>query len=91
MKSIKYLIQRSIPVRSPDGGTVHMQSFMGKELQCEDKALESAIEIAKTEAYNGEYTIENIPDEPTEPTQLDRIEAQTTYTAMMTDTLLEEV
>lgn len=25
------------------------------------------------------------------PTQLDRIEAQTTYTAMMTDTLLEEV
>lgn len=27
--------------------------------------------------------------EPTEPTQLDRIEAQTTYTAMMTDTLLE--
>lgn len=26
---------------------------------------------------------------PPEPTQLDRIEAQTTYTAMMTDTLLE--
>lgn len=25
------------------------------------------------------------------PTQLDRVEAQTTYTAMMTDTLLEEV
>lgn len=28
------------------------------------------------------------PSEP-EPTQLDRIEAQVTYTAMMTDTLME--
>ena len=36
---------------------------------------------------------EEVPDvtpiEP-EPTQLDRVEAQVTYTAMMTDTLLEE-
>lgn len=47
------------------------------------------IEIAKERSYNGEYAIEDIPDEPHEPTQLDRIEAQTTYTAMMTDTLLE--
>ena len=46
-------------------------------------------EIAKREAYNGEYTVEDIPDEPQEPTQLDRVEAQVTYTAMMTDTLLE--
>ena len=48
-------------------------------------------EIAKTEAYNGEYTIEDDgqPDPTSEPTQLDRVEAQITYTAMMTDTLLE--
>lgn len=48
-------------------------------------------EIAKREAYNGEYTIEDDgqPDPAAEPTQLDRVEAQTTYTAMMTDTLLE--
>lgn len=45
--------------------------------------------IANSEAYNGEYTIEDIPDKPQEPTQLDRVEAQATYTAMMTDTLLE--
>lgn len=34
-----------------------------------------------------------IPYEPqnTEPTQLDRIEAQVAYTAMMTGTLIEEV
>ena len=28
-------------------------------------------------------------EESTEPSQLDRVEAQATYTAMMTDTLLE--
>lgn len=47
-------------------------------------------EIAKREAYNGEYTIEDDGiEENIEPTQLDIIEAQVTYTAMMTDTLLE--
>lgn len=46
-------------------------------------------EIAKAEAYNGEYTIEDDGQPEPAPTQLDRIEAQTTYTAMMTDTLLE--
>lgn len=47
-------------------------------------------EIAKREADNGEYEIaddgvENIPA----ATQLDTIEAQVAYTAMMTGTLLE--
>jgi hypothetical protein len=47
--------------------------------------------LAKREAYNGEYTIEDDgqPDPSSEPTQLDRVEAQIIYTAMMTDTLLE--
>lgn len=49
-------------------------------------------EIAKREAYNGEYTIvDDSAEEVIEPTQLDIIEAQVTYTAMMTGTLLEEV
>ena len=51
---------------------------------------ESNEEIAKSEAYNGEYTIEDDGEPEPAPTQLDRIEAQTTYTAMMTDTLLED-
>ena len=48
-------------------------------------------EIAKKEAYNGEYVIEpdGRLDFVPEPSQLDIIEAQVTYTAMMTDTLLE--
>ena len=45
--------------------------------------------IAKAEAYNGEYEIIDDGEPAPAPTQLDRIEAQTTYTAMMTDTLLE--
>ena len=48
-------------------------------------------ELAKREAYNGEYTIEDDgqPEPTQEPSQLDRVEAQAVYTAMMTDTLLE--
>lgn len=53
---------------------------------------------AFAEAYCAEngYTFEMRPDPPQppapepEPTQLDRVEAQATYTAMMTDTLLME-
>lgn len=47
-------------------------------------------QIAKQEAYNGEYRIVEVDDpEPQMPTQLDIIEAQVAYTAMMTNTLLE--
>lgn len=45
--------------------------------------------IAKAEAYNGEYTTEDDGEPEPAPTQLDRIEAQSAYTALMTDTLLE--
>lgn len=47
--------------------------------------------IAKREAHNGEYTIDDDgkPDPADTPSQLDVIEAQVTYTALMTDTLLE--
>ena len=49
-------------------------------------------QIAGKEAYNGEvseaYEADR-PDHTYEPSQLDILEAQVTYTAMMTDTLLE--
>ena len=52
---------------------------------------EEAFEAAKREAYNGEYEIydDGQPAPTAVPTQLDILEAQVTYTAMMTDTLLE--
>ena len=40
-------------------------------------------EIAKHEAYNGEYTIED-DGVAEEPTQFERIESQVAYLAMMT-------
>lgn len=41
-------------------------------------------------AIGGAYTPPDPEPEPEpDPTQLDRVEAQATYTAMMTDTLLE--
>lgn len=63
------------------------QIFLEKSM-CWSEAHE---EIAKREAYNGEYTIEDDgqPEPEATPSQLDVIEAQVTYTAMMTDTLLE--
>ena len=47
--------------------------------------------VADYRYVNGEYVYDPIPVEPVveEPSQLDIIEAQVTYTAMMTDTLLE--
>ena len=51
---------------------------------------ESNEESAKFEAYNGEYEIiDDGVEEISTPSQLDIIEAQVTYTAIMTDTLLE--
>lgn len=41
------------------------------------------------EAWRVEDILEPVPEPEPEPTQLDRIEAQVIYTAMMTDTLLE--
>lgn len=46
---------------------------------------ENNIAIVEAEAYNGEYTIEdNGIETVSEPTQLDRIESQIAYLAMMT-------
>ena len=51
----------------------------------------NVIEVPKT-IYNGQFTLAPIemPTVEEVPTQLDRIEAQVTYTAMMTDTILME-
>ena len=74
MKIIKYL----------------MNDETEKEIRCPSASLEENLAIAKAEAHNGEYTIEDDGvEEVSTPSQLDIIEAQVAYTAMMTDTLLE--
>lgn len=68
------------------------QILLNKEIRCYADCLEANEEIAKAEAYMGEYTIEDDGEPVVEaPTWQDRIEAQVTYTAIITDSLLEEV
>lgn len=64
--------------------------YMMDNLQVTMTWNEANEEIAKKEAYNGEYTIEDDGRSALEesPSKLDIIEAQVTYTALMTDTLL---
>ena len=86
MKVIKYQMQQTVVID-------------GVEQPLSEEYMSSVIipysteneERAKAESYKGEYTIfdNGMPDPVNIPSQLDIIEAQVTYTAMMTDTLLE--
>ena len=92
MKKIAY--QRQIPAESTtllNGETiVTREAYLQEEkLAFMDSNKEIQIAEALKYSYNGEYTIEDDGEPEPAPTQIDRIEAQTTYTAMMTDTLME--
>ena len=86
MKYLKYEICNRANIGTEKNPVWH-EAFFGKSIPY----TEANEEIAKREAYNGEYTIEDDgqPEPEAQPTQMDVIEAQVTYTAMMTDTLLE--
>ena len=86
MKSIKYLLMTEVnrgTAEEPKTEEIFCLVTLGYS--------EANEKLAKREAYKGEYTVEDDgqPDPAETPTQLDRVEAQVTYTAMMTDTLLE--
>ena len=59
------------------------------EVFSSEKSFSIDYAMAQKRSYNGEVVVEEVEDAETTPTQLDVLEAQTTYTAMMTDTLLE--
>lgn len=88
MKIIKYkFLSAEINRRTEEKPQIE-QIFLDKSMTWS----EANEEIAKREAHNGEYEItdDGQPDPADTPTQLDMIEAQVTYTALMTDTLLVE-
>ena len=65
MKIIKYLY--------PMGEGEH-QSLVEKVLGCEtEEAFEASLEVAKKEAHNGEYTIEDDGQPEAQPTEAERI------------------
>lgn len=69
MKIIKYSLCTTVNVDT--NGTHALENIL---FPVEMSWSETNEEIAKREAYNGEYTIEEIPDvEPDMPTQEDRI------------------
>lgn len=91
MKRIVYQMEIPAETAEIDGKTVVIREayLQEKQISITDETRDVQIAEAMKEAYNGEYTIEDDGKFEPAPTQLDRIEAQTTYTAMMTDTLLE--
>ena len=81
MKKIRYKIRLQ-----NDKGT---ETIHPLSIESPEEKLEENLAVIKSQDYVGDIIIEDIPDEPQEPTQFDRVEAQVAYTAMMTDTLLE--
>ena len=82
MRVIKYKIDMRLNLN--DKHCVPVDTFLPYP---EDN--EGVIEQVKAVALNGKYTIEDMVIPERKPTVIDSIEAQATYTAMMTDTLLE--
>lgn len=86
MKVIKYQMQQTVVI---DG----VEQPLSEEYMSSVTIpySEENEERAKVKAYKGEYEIfdNGLPDPVNTPSQLDIIEAQVAYTAMMTDTLLE--
>ena len=84
MKLLKYQLMTEVNHGTEEHPDIQ-QIFSGVSLGWS----EANEELAKREAYNGEYTIEDDGEPDPFPTQIDRIEAQVAYTALMTDTLME--
>lgn len=67
MKVIKYII-----LTQTDTGE---EILSEKEIHCSETVFEANLTIARAEAYNGEYTIEDDgqPEPETQPTQEERL------------------
>lgn len=65
--------------------------YLPQPLYAEDGVLRYKLELGQVvERSEDELAADRAARPEPAPTQLDRLEAQTTYTALMTDTLLEE-
>ena len=70
MKAIKYKHMTEINYGTEEQPLI-MQTFNDVKDQCDDSSFEECLALAKELAYNGEYTIEDVPDDRT----LDEIRA----------------
>lgn len=91
-KIIKYMLFQSRINHGTEEEPKWEDLVRPKEVPCTADNLSANEEIAKKEAYKGEYEIiDDGIEEITQPTWQDRIEAQVTYNSMMLGTLIEEV
>lgn len=58
MKVIKYQLMAEVNHGTEEEPNI-VQTFYPREIRCSDSNLRTNEEIAKREAYNGEYTIED--------------------------------
>lgn len=90
MKIIKYNLVKDINVGTEEEPIIERRKGSAVEIPCTEDVLESNLSMARKEAYEEPIVEDDGQPEPiAEPTQLDMIEAQIAYTALMTDTLLE--
>ena len=84
-KIIKYQFLTAEVNRGTDGSSKIERIYSEKTIawSAENEA------IAKAEAKDGKYTIEDDGTPAPAPDRLDQIDAQATYTAMMTGTLMD--
>ena len=74
MKVIKYKHMTEINYGTEEQPLI-VQTFNDVKDQCEDSSLEECLAIAKELAYNGEYTIEEEPDDrPLDEIRADKLE-----------------
>lgn len=74
MKSIKYQLMKETNAGTEEKPDI-VQTVVSKEIQCTVENLEANLSIAKSEAYNGEVTVDDIQDVETEPTTDDVLNA----------------
>lgn len=68
MKLIKYQLMTEANHGTEEEPNI-VQTFNNKEIRCKDELFEANHAIAKAEAY-GKVTVDDVPDEETEPTKL---------------------
>ena len=62
MKSIKYQIMTRVNYGTEEEPNI-VETFNDVEIQCPDANFDANYTVALSEAYNGEVTVEDIPDE----------------------------
>ena len=83
MKILKYQLLLSAVDHGTENRSDLENILLPKERYSDDENFERNYAIAQAEAYNGEITVEDVPDPVTEPTQEERNRADIDYLAVM--------